>query len=103
MRISDWSSDVCSSDLEASGWQHDRQTLQRTEIVALRFRQADDQREALVAIEQLAGFLATRRRRQNVLHVADVEAVAVQRRTFRFDRQDRQAGDLFDLDRKSVG
>lgn len=58
--------------------------LQRCQVVALRFGQAHDECETLVAIEQLPGFFATSRNRKHVLNIADVESVAVQRGAARF-------------------
>ena len=62
------------------------------------FRQAHDDVEAAVALEQLAGRLAADRDLDDVLHLADAEPVAGQRLTVELDGEDRQARDLLDLD-----
>src|SRR5690606_35770273 len=78
--------------------QGDRQILEGGRIDAHLFRQSHHDVEAAVALEQLAGHLATDRSGNGLLHDPRIQAEARKRRAVRDDRQQWQAGCLFGVD-----
>ena len=67
--------DVGQPDLRAA-LGHDRQLAQPLDRIAVLARIAHVDREALQALDGLADVVAADRRRDDLLHVGDVEAVA---------------------------
>ena len=76
---------------------------ERTRIVAQRFWQADHEREASIALEDLADGLAADRGLDDGLHVRDVQAIAPEQRAPRLHRQDGQAAHLLEGDVRAAG
>src|SRR3546814_17878006 len=92
MRISDWSSDVCSSDLNVDILEAGEATIERDRIGAGRAGAVENQRIIAVATEQIVG---------SVDHTAAVDdIVAVAQR----DRRGaaRRVDEVANIDRKRV-
>src|SRR3546814_6005654 len=110
MRISDWSSDVCPSDLAGDGAERDllarrrqdRQASEFADTVAQLARIADADRVAREPLDRLADRLAADRAGDDGLHVGDIEAVARRRGAIDVDVDIAPAGQPFGQDRKST-